>query len=206
MNTSQYINARNAFFSDLESVSTLEMTSPDITTDVTLQLKDIRALSSYLSAVHLMEPLFGATNNFIDYDLPYEDESLSFEAFRNTTLLNNVKTFVFQATTFANKVPLVFYDKALLGETNVYKPFGSSESTSIKTMMTSSIAGAAAFSSKNFKLAHYKGLVAFSSTRIHNKGYVINITDRGFKIVIIAAKYDLKKGVATYLGLLISKA
>lgn len=206
MNISQYINARNDFFSDLESPEMLSLAGPDLTDNLTLVLKDIKGLAYYLSTVLAMEPIFGAENIFINATIAHEDESLSFWQFKRSTQLNNVKTFMFQATTFANKVPLKFIDKALLGGENTYKPFGSSELSPLNSMATANLHEIRTFSDTNYKLSSYKGIIAFDRATVHKKGYVIKITNRHFRIVIIASKYDFKKGLTSYIGLLVAEA
>jgi hypothetical protein len=205
MNLSQYYDARTAFFSDLESIGTLELTGPDLDTGCTLKLRNVKAFASYLSAVYAMEPLFGANNFFIDGKLNSQDETLSFKAFQKNAQLNNVKTFMFQATTFADKAPLTFFDKALLGERNTYKPFGAS-SNAIDSMSTMSLIEAEEFNNLKFKFTSYKGIISFSSPRVFDKGYIFYISDRLFRIVVIAGKYDTKKGQANYIGLIVSGA
>ncbi len=155
MNLSNYSLARGKFFSELESIGSFELIGPDIEENMTLKLKDLKGLLSYASAVLAIEPIVKNTVELMTPTSKVASENLSYEAFLNTTKLNDSISFYFQATTFVNKAPLTFSDRGLLGEKNEYKPFDSSDTKTIDSMLSATIEEIRAFSDDHFKFKNY---------------------------------------------------
>lgn len=202
MNLSNYSDKRNRFFSSLESVGTLSIIGDDLNIPMTLKVKDIKSFVNYCSSVLVREPLIRESIELMAFGTRIADERLSFDEFQNTTKLNAKLTFYFQATTFANKAPLNFRDKGLLGGNNVYKPFDSQDEGVVNTMLTASLEEIKVFSDTYFKLKHFKGVASFSRATSHLKGYTIYLIDKGIYATIISAKYDEKNGYINYLAVL----
>lgn len=202
MNLSNYTTARARFFSAIESNGTFNLTGPDINENVTLKIKDLKGLLSYGSAVLTREPIVNDTVDLMTATIKVADEDLSYEAFLNTTKLNDNISFYFQATTFVNKVPLMFNDIGLKGDENEYKPFDSSSNKAVDSMLTATLDEVRLFSEKYFKFRNYRGTAAFERATTHIKGHTIYLTDKGLYMTIIAAKYDMKTGRNSYIAVM----
>ena len=206
MDLSQFANARGDFFSELESIGTLDLDDTTIDYGMTLKLRDIRSLFSYLASIHAREPiLHGSGNTMLSPAIEAAQLVMAFDAFIKTTEINNQPTFYFQASTFEDQDSLTFIDKGLLGGKNVYKPFDSGTRSAKDTMLTMSLDEVATFHNQFFKFKNYRGLAAFGSATVYDKGFIIEIVDRQMYLVIISAKYDLKKGVSMYTAVMIAK-
>lgn len=202
MNLSTYVGARSRFFSSLESNGELAIVGPDINENIVLKLKDIKSFLSYCSAVLVREPLLREEIELMTPSIKIANEDLSFSAFLNTTKLNDKLSFYFQATTFVNKVSLIFSDRGLLGERNTYKPFDSQDNRAIDSMTTNSLDDIRTFSNKYFKFKNYRGTAVFDRVTLHKKGYTIYLTDKFLYLTIIATKYNDRTGINTYTAIL----
>ena len=187
-------------------LNTLDLEDSEIPYGMTITLKDIRALFSYFSAIHAREPiLHGSGNTMLSPAINGAQVQMAFDAFLKTTEINNKPTFYFQASTFEDQDSLTFFDKGLRGVKNTYKPFDSGTRSAKDTMLTMSLEEIATFHGQFFKFKNYRGIAAFGSAEVHDKGYIYDIVDRQMFMVIIAAKYDLKSGISMYTTVLIAK-
>lgn len=202
MNLSNFTNKRSRFFSSLESVGELNITGPDLSENITLQLKDIKSFLGYCSSMLVREPIVVDTIDLKPLANSIANEIVDFNTFLSSTMLNSKLSFYFQATTFANKESLDFKDKGQLGEENTYKPFGSNVAKSIDSMMTASLDEIRAISDKYFRFKNFRGTAVFNRAYIHNKGYTVYLSDKGLYLTIIAAKYDTKTGISSYTAVL----
>jgi len=198
---SNFSIARARFFSPIESLEPVALQGAEIQENMTLKLRDIKSLLGYFSLVHTKEPIILDEIFLRDLTTCVPDESMSYNEFIETTKLDDNATFYFQATTFVNKVPLIFSDRGLLGSKNTYKPFDSSESKEVDSMLTASIEYIREFSDKKFKFKNYRGMVAFERTTVHKKNYTIYLEDKGFYLTIISSRHT-DKGQNTYIGIL----
>jgi hypothetical protein len=200
-----HIKARSFFMSSIESVGSLPgVISPNITEGVTLKLNNYDAFFKYVSAVFSLEPIVKDIIELRALTNPTPDKSLDFRLFMETTKQDNKYSFYFQSTDFAHKVPLRFNDLGFLGDTNVYKPYDSSDLSAIDTMITSNLAGIKHLSSLKFQLRTLRGITAFFQADYLPKGYTFFFTDRSMYMVILSMK-ELKNGGYNYLALLHTK-
>lgn len=202
MNLSNYTAARAKFFSPLESIGEFNLVGTDINENMTLKLKSLKSLLSYTSAVLTREPIITSNVSLLKPGTISADEYLTYDAFLNTTKLNNDLSFYFQATTFVNKAPLTFSDRGLLGDKNTYKPFDSAEVKSVDSMITGTIDDIRVFSEDNFKYKHFRGTAAFNRVTTHKKGYTMYLTDKALYVTIIASRHTIKTGITSYIAVM----
>ncbi len=202
MNLSNYCLARGKFFSSMESIGELSIVGSDINEDIALNLKNIKSLLSYCSAVLSREPIIKGTIELMTPTSKIANENLDYEAFLKTTRLSDNKSFYFQATTFANKASLLFSDRGLLGEKNEYKPFDSQDNKAIDSMISATIEEIRLFSDNNFKFKHYRGTAAFDRATTHTKGYTIYLTDKEMYMTVIASRHNTKSGITSYIAIM----
>lgn len=203
MNLSNYSIARQRFMSSIETLKPPVLTGPDVDFNMTISVKDLKALLSYFSVVHTREPIVSNSLMLKTIRTQGYNEVMDFRTFKEITTVDNKSTFYFQESTFVNKAPLKFYDKGLLGEINVYRPFNSSDVKDISSMLSMTIDEIRQFSDGFFKFKTYRGIVGFSRVDILEKGYTTYLSDRDLYIIVIASKFvDNKPN--TYMGVMFS--
>jgi len=206
MNLAQMDRAINEFKSPFETPGFMTMADGNIKANMTLSFSDNRQLYTYISQIHAMEPVVaGDIISFIPQDLAGVDIDTTWANFNHKSLVNGKYTLEFVANTLEQPPALKFIDKAQLGQANVYKPFGSTDSKVMTTHITTDVSGAGKFYSDNFKYKLFRGTVTFKRVEILAKGTVFDIQDRDIKIIIIEYKLDLKSGVSSYTGIVLAK-
>ena len=194
------------FKSTFESPGIMNVNDTEVIADMTLSFSNSKQLYTYLSNMHAMEPVISGNDlSFIAQDVPGYDHIVSWETFNKASVINKQYTLQFMANTLAPPPALKFIDKALLGATNIYRPFGSTGARVIDTHITADVAGASRFYSANFKYKLFRGTVTFSRYEVLKKGTIFDIVDKDIKIVIIESKMSLAKGVASYTGIVLAK-
>ncbi len=198
--------ALNEFTSPFESVGFMTMADNVIETDATLSFNDNKSFYSYIAQVHAREPvILGDSMNFISQDVSGHNYSMTWREFNEQSYINGKYSLEFVANTLEAPLALKFIDKEQLGEPNVYRPFGSTDSKTLDIHTTLDVAGARSFYNNNFKFKLFRGTVTFNRAQAFIKGDIINILDKDIKIVVIEIKVNFDTGVTSYVGIVFAK-
>jgi len=206
MNLTQITAAVNQHRSSFESLGDLIVDSLYILEDMTLQFKDLRSFYLYLAQVHILEPIFhGEKVTFIPADIASAFISLSWKNFKELSYINNEYTLEFKANTLEENPSINFIDLGLLGESNTYKPYGSTGSRSIRSNLTKDLMGIKTFFDTNFKFKLYRGTISFTASTIFEKGTIIDIEDKALYVLIIEFRVNFKTGTVSHTGMVLAK-
>ena len=198
MELTNFANFRNDFVSDLEAVSGLSLATAPVNYNMNLQFKTIRDFFSYLSGIHIMEPVLGDINLFIK---PSEitGTPINYEQFIATTVIDSQMTFRFVPLTKLAEYAISFNNDGLFGQRSTYKPLGDASTEILDSRMTMTLTEAVTFFNSHFKNKFFKGSVTFSNTSFYKKGTILYISDRAFYIIITSYKNE-KNGIYSYSG------
>ncbi len=205
MELTNFANFRNDFISDIESVDNLTLQTTPLNENMSLKFKVLKDFFSYLSAIHILEPVFsGDINLFIKASEIVGNYSMTYEEFKLKTLINDNYTIKFTPITTIKGEALAFMDTGKFGERNVFKPLGTNNVDTLDSSLTMSLAEASDFFNSSFKNKFYKGTITFSSVTFYSKGEIIYISDRDFYLIITSFKNN-KNGAFDYSGLITIK-
>lgn len=196
---------RNDFISDMESIDNLTLQTTPLNQPMTLQFKTLKDFFSYLSAIHVLEPVFaGDVNMFIKASEIAGNYTMTYLEFENSTTINDTKTIKFSPITAIKGEALAFMDTGKFGERNIFKPLGTENVETLDSKLSMSLSEASNFYNASFKNKFYKGSMTFSSTTFYSKGEIIYISDRDFYLIITTFKNN-KNGAFDFSALITIK-
>lgn len=205
MELTNFANFRNDFMSDVESIDTLDLQTTPLDLPMTLEFGSLKDFFSYLSAVHILEPVFsGELNLFIKPSEILGNYSMTYSAFEGTTVINDKPTILISSLGLHNATGLAFLDSGKFGERNTHKPLGTVGVGILDSKLSMSLLQVSEFYDKSFKNKFFKGNIVFSSIVFYTKGEVIYISDRDFYIIITTFKNN-QNGSFGYSGLITIK-
>jgi len=205
MELTNFANFRNDFISDTESVDNLTLQTTPINNPMTLQFKTLKDFFGYLSAVHILEPVFsGDVNMFIKASEILGNYTMTYPEFKDMTLINTRQTIVFTPVSTIKGEALAFMDTGKFGERNIFQPLGTESLDVLDSKLSMTLAEADDFYKRSFRNKYYKGTMTFSCTSFYSKGEVIYISDRDFYLIITTFKAN-KGGWYDYSALITIK-
>lgn len=205
MELTNFANFRNDFISDTESVDNLTLQTTPLDNPMTLQFKTLKDLFTYLSTIHILEPVFSGENNiFIKASEIVGNYNLTYKEFKESTMVNDLLTINFMPITTLKGEALAFMDTGKFGERNIFKPLGTENSDTLDSKLSLTLAEISNFYNSNFKNKFYKGTMTFSSVTFYSKGEIIYISDRDFYLIITTFKNN-KNGAFDYSALITIK-
>ncbi len=205
MELTNYANFRNDFISDTEAIDNLTLQTTPLDEPMTLQFKTLKDFFSYLTAVHVLEPVFaGDINLFIKASEIIGNYTMTYLEFQNSTIVNDTMTIKFMPLTTLKGEALAFMDTGKFGERNIFKPLGTENVDTLDSKLSMSLSEASDFYSSNFRNKFYKGSMSFSNTTFYAKGEILYISDRDFYLIITSFKNN-KNGAFDYSALITIK-
>lgn len=204
MELTNFANFRNDFISDTESVDNLTLQTTPLTQAMTLQFKSLKDFFSYLSAIHILEPVFSGEVNMFIKASEITGNAMTYSEFEAATLINESKTLRFIPIVTLKSEALAFRDTGKFGARNVFKPLGTENVTTLDSSLSASLSEISEFFNQNFKNKFYKGTLTFASITFYSKGEIIYISDRDFYLIITSFKNN-KDGSFSYSALITVK-
>ena len=221
MNISNFLELRNTFYSDVESISdfdTVGNITPSMTCisdsltnslgeylGLTITAPNLKSFLGYLVGVHQYEPLFSGTNLLVNItNIVNADEQLYFTEFDSLTTISGISTFKFKPAETVDKISLGFYNLTYQGEPDSYSPFGFVDIDSLDTKLTATRNDIINFFNTTYKSKFLRGSAKFSRTQLLDKGYIIELLDQDAYIVVVEINLD-DRGIHNYEAIVVAK-